>query len=73
MQNVVGSIQLCAGQLAGIEAAVHVVRSLFEEEPTEADLIVDATNAFNVLNRQVALQNIWCLCPSLANALINTH
>jgi len=34
---------------------------------------VDATNAFNRLNCQVALRNISILCPSFARILINTY
>ena len=34
---------------------------------------MDASNAFNTLNRQTALPNIQRLCPSLAIALINTY
>lgn len=73
IQEVAGSIQLCAGQVSGIEAAVHAVRTLFLREETEALLLVDATNAFNSLNRQTALHNIQKLCPSIATALINTY
>lgn len=73
VQEVAGTTQLCAGQLSGIEAAVHAMRSLFEENQSEAALLVDATNAFNSLNRQVALQNIQHLCPPLSNILINTY
>ena len=29
VQDAAGSIQLCAGQIAGAESAVHVVRDLF--------------------------------------------
>ena len=35
--------------------------------------MVDASNAFNSLNRQTALQNTRRLCPSLATMLINTY
>jgi len=34
---------------------------------------VDATNAFNRLNHQVALRNISILCPSFARILINAY
>ena len=34
---------------------------------------MDASNAFNALNRQTALHNIQHLCPSLATILINTY
>ena len=36
-------------------------------------MLVDATNAFNSLNHQVALRNIMTLCPTLATILINTY
>ena len=70
VQDAAGSLQLCAEQISGIKAAVHAVRNLFECDDTEAVLLVDASNAFNSLNRQVALQKI---CPSLATVLINTY
>ena len=61
------------GQDAGNEAAVHAMRTIFCDDSTEAVLLVDASNAFNCLNRQVALHNIQTLCPPLANILINTY
>lgn len=73
VQQAVGSQQLCAGQEAGCEAAVHVMRSIFADETTEGVLLVDASNAFNRLNRAVALRNVRQLCPSIATALINTY
>lgn len=68
-----GSHQLCGGQVAGIEAAVHSVRSLFTKESTEALLLVDASNAFNNLNRANGLMNTRTLCPPLSTALINIY
>ena len=32
VQEAAGSLQLCAGQIAGIEAAVHAVRSFLQSE-----------------------------------------
>ena len=46
---------------------------MFDDENTEAVLLVDASNAFNNLNRQAALHNIQTLCPPLATVLINTY
>ena len=40
---------------------------------TEAVVLVDASNAFNQLNRQLALRNISVLCPSLACFVINIY
>lgn len=45
----------------------------FESPEADAVLLVDASNAFNALNRQAALRNIRHLCPSLATVLINTY
>ena len=71
--DVTGSVQLCAGQKGGCEAAVHTMRFLFQSGSAEAILLVDATNAFNSLNRQTALRNILHLCPSIARFLINAY
>ena len=68
-----GSLQLSAGQIAGVEAAVHAIRGSFDEQETEGLLLVDAENAFNLLNRQTALCNIRHLCPSLLTILINCY
>ena len=73
IQEAAGSLQLSAGQISGIEAAVHAIDSLFQREETEAILLVDTSNAFNSLNRLSALHNIRQLCPSLATALINSY
>ena len=70
IQDAAGTVQLCAGQISGTEAAVHAVRTLFERDETETVMLVDASNAFNSLNRQVALANT--LRP-LATVLINTY
>ena len=73
LQNAVGSLQLCAGQDAGCEAAVHAMSSIFSEDNTEAMIFVDASNAFNRLNRRATLLNSKVICPSLAPILINTY
>ena len=69
----VGCQQLCAGQEAATESAILAMRSIFEDEVAEAALMVDAFNAFNSLNREVALRNTHILCPSLAPVLTNTY
>ena len=68
-----GPLQLCAGQVCVLEAAVKAVRSAFNQDPTEGVLLVDASNAFNVLNHQVALHNPQYLCPPIATILINCY
>ena len=41
----VGSRQVCAGHEAGCEAAIHAMHTIFEDEKTEAVLLVDTANA----------------------------
>ena len=65
--------QMCGGQIFGIEAAVHAVCQAFDSAECKAALLIDATNAFNSLNRQVALHNIRRLCPPIATILVNSY
>ena len=73
IQDVAGATQLCGGQFAGTEAAVHAIRQQFFSENTEAMLLVDTSNAFNNLNRANALANIRYLCPPFFTALTNIY
>ena len=68
-----GCLQLCAGQKAGCEAAAHAMRSIYEEEETDAVLLVDASNAFNSLNRKVLLNNIQYVCPVISTYVRNCY
>jgi len=45
----------------------------FESDDTDAVLLVDASNTFNLVNHQAALHNISVLCPSLSTILKNTY
>ena len=63
LQNAAGPLQLCAGQMAGCEAAVHAMNTIFADDNTEATIFVDASNAFNSLNRKVTLLNSISVCP----------
>ena len=46
---------------------------IYAEDDNEAMIFVDAANAFNSFNRQVALHNTQAICPALAPILINTY
>ena len=70
---VAGCTQLCARQKSGCEVAVHAMRELFERDEVEGVLLIDATNAFNTLNREAMLHNIQILCPALAKSVVNTY
>ena len=73
IQNAAGPIQTCAGLKGGIEACIHATRNIWEEESTEGVLMVDAENAFNTLNRKLALHNVRQLCPPFYQYLHNTY
>ena len=68
-----GSLQVCAGQKSGSEAAIHAMREIFEADETDAALLIDASNAFNSLNRAAALHNVRVICPAIAIYVINTY
>ena len=68
-----GSIQLCAGQEAGVEASIHSMVDMFEEDSTSAVIQVDATNAFNSINRSVILHNISIMSPEISNFVLNCY
>lgn len=72
--NATNPLQVCAGLHDGsCEAAVHVMQEIFHDLETEGVLLVDATNAFNMINCNAALHNIHVLCPVLYQILSNTY
>ena len=68
-----GSLQVCAGPRSGAEAAIHTMYSIFDTDDIDAVLLIDASNAFNSLNRAAALHNVAVLCPFLATYAFNTY
>ena len=68
-----GPIQLSGGHESGFEAAVFAMRRIFHDSATDGILFVDASNAFNNLNRHVALWNTQYYCPVVAKILINCY
>ena len=66
-------MQLCAGQRAGCEAAIHALSSIFSEDDCDAILLVDADNTFNRINRNIMLHNIRIICPIIATYVINSY
>ena len=63
VQEAAGSLQVCAGQPGGCEAAIHAMRTVFEDADSDAILLIDAANAFNSMNRVTMLANIQRICP----------
>jgi hypothetical protein len=73
IEEAAGPLQTCACYEAGCEAAGHALNQITGTEETEVLLLVDATNAFNTLNRQAALHNVQVICPAISTILNNTY
>ena len=71
--DVTGSHQDSAGQKSGSEAAVHAINSIISADETDAVLLIDTTNAVNMLNRAATLHNISILCPIIATFVIYAY
>ena len=73
VKQAVGSLQVCAGQDAGCEAAVHAIHRIFDQDESEAVLLIDASNTFNSVNRNVFLHNVKVICPSISKFVENCY
>ena len=70
-----GFQQLCAGQESGAEASIHSLREIQDEDDTDGVLLLDASNAFNSINRKAMINNfnLQHTCPTIANCIWNTY
>ena len=57
---------MCAGHESGCEAAIHAMNQIFNEEDSEAVPLIDASNAFNAVNRKSFFHNVSVICPEIA-------
>ena len=73
LKHLGSNIQLCLGQKCGIEHAIHTLREEFDANESCSRLLIDTSNAFNLLNRKLAQENIETICPSLVTALRNSY
>ena len=69
----VGTLQVCAGQEAGCESIMHAMHPIYEDETCEAALLVDASNAFNSINRNFFLHNVTIICPAISMYVKNCY
>ena len=73
IQLATGPLQTATGLQSGADVAIHSMRCMFEGDRTDSVILVDARNAFNLLNRQAALHNIRVMCPKIGTNLVNTY
>ena len=67
-------VQMCAGHEAGCEAAIDAMKEMYENEESEAVLLVVLLlNAFNSINRNAILHNIKIICPIMACYVTNCY
>ena len=64
---------MATGLQSVAEAAMHSMKEIFDDELTDAVILVDASNTFNSLNRNAALHNIQILCPQFSAILMNIY
>ena len=60
-------------RLSRLSIAIHAMQNIFETADTDAVLLIDASNAFNFLNRAASLHNIRVLCPVMSTYAISTY
>ena len=73
IQEAAGPLQIATGLQSGGKAAIHSMKQIFDDKKTDPVILVDASNAFNSLNRNAALHNIQLLCPQFSTISINTY
>ena len=55
------------------EAAIHAMRIIFQHKNSDTLILIDATNAFNNLNREVLLHKIKFICPEITTYVNNCY
>ena len=64
---------MCATRESGYEGVIHAMSQIFNEEDSEAVLLIDASNAFNTVNRKLFLHNVSVICPEIAVFVRNCY
>ena len=73
IQEAAGPLQVSAGHSAGAEAAIHAMSQVFAQDGTDGILLIDASNAFNRMNRSVAMHIIRIICKEMSIYIINSY
>ena len=56
-----------------LRTLIHIMNNIFQDEQTEAVLLVDAANGLNAVNHKAFLHNINITCPSIAKFVYNCY
>ena len=73
IQVMAGKFQLAAGTNGGCEAAIHALNDKFSSPECHGVLLLDARNAFNSLNRKLALYHSGVFCPIMNTFFTNLY
>ena len=65
--------RVCAGQEAGSEAVLHAIYDVYQQDETEAVLLVDLDNTFNSINRKAMFHIISITCPLITTFIANCY
>ena len=68
-----GLLQVCPGQVADVESAIHRMVDLFESDISAAVLQIDTTSAFSSLNRNLFLRSMEVICTEISSFVINCY
>ena len=66
-------MKVCAGKEAGCKSLLHAIHTIYQIQLSEAVLLVDTSNAFNSINKNVFLHNIGTTCHPLARCDQNCY
>lgn len=67
IQEVPGPLQTVTGLQGKVETAKHDMKNIFEDDETEAVILADASNSFNLLKRMFALHNVQVFCTKFSH------
>ena len=68
-----GNLRVFVGHQAGGKATIHAMKEIFKNKEVEAVILVDATNAFNSIDREAMLHNIAVKRPEINRYVQNCY
>ena len=68
-----GPNQFAGGMPGGPQRCIAAIRACWERPEVEATLMLDGTNAFNLVSRPLSLRLVQGVLPAVACAVINSY